>query len=116
MLYFGDFDPSGEGMVISLKERLCTLCSQPEIIKCALTRDDIQHYNLPPAEAKTTDTRSKAFIAEHGNICVELDALPPLVLRDRLLTEVKKRMNLDELQLVHEHEKVERAKLEELLQ
>ena len=41
VLYFGDFDPSGEDMVRSLRERLGFLGTSPEIIKCALTLDDV---------------------------------------------------------------------------
>ena len=44
ILYFGDFDPSGEDMVRSLPERLG---SYPEIVKCALTFDDVERYDLP---------------------------------------------------------------------
>jgi hypothetical protein len=36
VLYFGDFDPFGEDMVRSLRERLAHLGSRPEIIKSAL--------------------------------------------------------------------------------
>src|SRR5262249_2269963 len=53
VLYFGDFDPSGEDMVRSLRERLGELYSYPEIIKCALTLDDIRRYHLPTDFTKT---------------------------------------------------------------
>jgi hypothetical protein len=98
ILYFGDFDPSGEDMVRSLRVRLNEymeggedeigfLGSEAvdiEVIKCALTRDDIRRYQLPPDFAKKTDSRAKKFIAKHGDISVELDALPADVLRNRL--------------------------------
>jgi hypothetical protein len=35
ILYFGDFDPSGEDMVRSLRDRLDDQGSRPEITKCA---------------------------------------------------------------------------------
>ncbi len=47
ILYFGDFDPSGEDMVRSLRERLASLGSRPKIIKCALTFEDVHQYQLP---------------------------------------------------------------------
>lgn len=52
VLYFGDFDPSGEDMVRSLRERLCFFGISPKVIKCALTKDDIERYRLPPDFAK----------------------------------------------------------------
>jgi hypothetical protein len=111
VLYFGDFDPSGEDMVRSLAERLADCGSHPEIIKCALTYDDIQRYDLPPNFAKKTDTRSAAFIARHGDVSVELDALPADVLRDRLENEVKERMDLKALAKVRKQEDADRVQL-----
>lgn len=115
VLYFGDFDPSGEDMVRSLRERLGFFGEAPTVIKCALTMADIDRYHLPPDFAKKTDSRSKKFIAKHGDVSVELDALPATVLRDRLVTEIESRMDLDELEKVREKEADERAQLVELL-
>jgi len=109
VLYFGDFDPSGEDMVRSLGERLNDLGSRPEIIKVALTRRDIDDHGLPPDFTKSTDTRSAAFVAKHGDISVELDALPLQVLRDRIVREVEKRMDLKALTKVRAREERERA-------
>jgi len=111
VLYFGDFDPSGEDMHRSLKERLASLGCTPEVIKCALIPEDIERYDLPPALAKKTDTRTAAFVAQHGNVSVELDALPVKVLRARLTAEVESRMDLKALKRIKTLEKKERAKL-----
>lgn len=111
VLYFGDFDPSGEDMKRSLEDRLEILDCRPEVIKCALTRDDISRYNLPPNFTKKTDTRSAAFVAEHGDVSVELDALPADVLRARLEAEVRVRMDLDALAKVKKREDRDRAVL-----
>lgn len=115
ILYFGDFDPSGEDMVRSLSERLASLDCTPEIVKCALTLEDIQVYQLPPDLAKKTDTRTASFIARHGDISVELDALPPNVLRERLESEVRSRMDLGALEQIQEIEKHERDQITNLL-
>ena len=111
VLYFGDFDPSGEDMKRSLEDRLESLGCQPEVIKCALTRDDIRRYKLPPDFTKKTDTRSAAFVAEHGDLSVELDALPADVLRARLTAEVESRMDLKALAKIKEQENLDRAQL-----
>jgi len=115
VLYFGDFDPSGEDMKRSLEDRLKSLAFRPEVIKCALTRDDIERYKLPPDFAKKSDTRAAAFIAEHGDLSVELDALPVDVLRARLKTEVERRLDLGMLAKVKEQEGRDIARLTKLL-
>ena len=115
VLYFGDFDPSGIDIVRSLEERLASMNCYPEIIKSALTHDDIMSFNLPPAFTKRTDTRAAAFVATHGDIAVELDALPVDVLRDRLTEEVTSRMDMEALQKIKEREEAERARLVALL-
>ncbi len=111
ILYFGDFDPSGEDMVRSLEERLGFFDCFPNIVKCALTHEDIKRYNLPPDFAKTTDTRARAFIARYGNVSVELDALPISVLRERLISEVESHMDMEALEEVKETQEEERVKL-----
>ena len=111
VLYFGDFDPSGEEMVRSLRDRLAYFESRPEIIKCALTMSDIERYKLPPDFAKKTDSRAAKFIAKHGDVSVELDALPADVLIPRLVEEIERRMDTVELEQVRAKQEVERERL-----
>jgi hypothetical protein len=100
VLYFGDFDPSGEDMVRSLRQRLGWFGYTPDIIKCALTKADIERYQLPPDYAKKTDSRAAKFIARHGDVSVELDALPTPILQARLRDEIEKRVDMDALEAV----------------
>ena len=116
VLYFGDFDPSGEDMARSLLERLEFFRVSPEIIKCALTMDDIQRYQLPTDFTKTTDTRSAAFVAKYGDVAVELDALALDVLEERLVTEVEARIDIGALADVRAQETTDREKLVKLLE
>lgn len=115
VLYFGDFDPSGEDMVRSLRERIAHFECRPEILKCALTLEDVKRHKLPPDVTKATDTRRAAFVEMYGDISVELDALPIDVLRGRIVSEVESRMDLRALAKVRQVEKRERAKLGRLL-
>lgn len=116
VLYFGDFDPSGEDMVRSLRERIAVFECEPEIVKCALTLDDVERYRLPPDFTKPTDTRREAFVEKYGDISVELDALPVDILRERIVSEVERRMDLNALSKVRQVEKRERARLVRLLE
>jgi hypothetical protein len=115
VLYFGDFDPSGEDMARSLRDRLAFFEVYPEIIKCALTKDDIARYDLPPDFAKKTDSRAAKFIAKNGDVSVELDALPNDVLKNRLIEEVEARMDLGALGETKAVEESERSRLVEAL-
>jgi hypothetical protein len=115
VLYFGDFDPSGEDMVRSLRKRLEFFDCRPALVKCALTADDITRYHLPPDFTKPTDSRRAAFVAQHGDIAVELDALPIDVLRRRLEAAVSARMNLRALRKVQQVESRERTQLRKWL-
>lgn len=115
VLYFGDFDPSGEDMVRSLRERLAFFECYPKIVKVALTAEDISLYNLPPDFTKTTDTRRAAFVAKHGDVAVELDALPPNVLESRLENEVKARLDMEAMAEVLGQEQADKARLLDLL-
>jgi hypothetical protein len=58
ILYLGDFDPNGEDMVRSLRERLALLGSRPNIVKVALTFDDVYRYDLPPDFSPSLPTRA----------------------------------------------------------
>jgi hypothetical protein len=105
VLYYGDWDPSGADMDRSLKERLNYFGAYPHIIRCAITPDDIERYNLPPDPTKTTDSRSPAFIALHGRVSsVELDALPVRVLRARIQSEAARRIDRVALQAARDVE------------
>ena len=72
-------------------------------------------YQLPPDFAKRTDSRRAAFVAQYGDVAVELDALPAAVLRERLVTEVEARLDLADLAAVRREERADRVRLVELL-
>jgi hypothetical protein len=116
VLYFGDFDPSGEDMVRSLRERFKFFECHPEIVKCALTADDVAEYNLPPDFTKPTDTRRASFVARYGDMAVELDALPVNVLVERLREGIGARIDLEALGEVDAKEDRDREQLVAALQ
>lgn len=115
VLYFGDFDPSGHDMVRSLVERIGFFGTSPDMTICAILRSDISEYDLPPDFTKTTDTRRAAFVAEHGDIAVELDALPIEVLRERIRERVESHMDLDALEETKDQEADDQERIDELL-
>jgi len=80
IIYFGDFDPSGENIPDKMQERLYQdfNMSFTSFTKEALTMEQVDAWGLPPAPAKTTDTRTQGFIEKYGvGMQVELDAIKP---------------------------------------
>lgn len=74
ILYFGDYDPSGEDIPRSIEENLERFGVSVEIRRIALMEDQVIEMELPPAPAKDTDSRSAKWT---GLGQVELDAIPP---------------------------------------
>lgn len=75
IIYFGDYDPSGEDIPRALQENLENLgCSSIEVRRICLNEDQVIAWGLPPAPTKVTDSRS---INWDGLGQVELDAVKP---------------------------------------
>jgi len=117
ILYFGDFDPSGENIYQNLKESFPRdFGISLEIEKVALRFEDIERYQLPPNPAKKTDSRAGSFIEKYGDISVELDALPLPVLQKRIRESIHHRMDMEALLQVAQVEAKEKARLVSMLE
>jgi hypothetical protein len=79
ILYFGDYDPSGEDIPRSIKENIIRLgCFDIEVKRIALMKEQVIDLKLPPAPVKISDTRSAMWT---GLGQVELDAIEPNILQ-----------------------------------
>ena len=75
ILYFGDYDPSGEDIPRSIEENVKKLgCESIEVRRFALMENQVLAWRLPPAPAKETDSRTANW---DGLGQVELDAVKP---------------------------------------
>jgi hypothetical protein len=85
ILYFGDLDPSGKDMPRDIKARFDTLGIDLHVEEVALIKNDVIQYNLPRNPAKKSDSRKDWYIRKYDiDYGVELDALPPYVLREKI--------------------------------
>ena len=110
LLYAGDHDPSGEDIDRDFTPR--TNCWR-EVRRVALTADQVTAYALPPQPGKGTDSRAAGFIGRHGRLVqVELDALPPDVLRALYTDAVEEFWNDDAHEQELEREAAERRTLQ----
>jgi hypothetical protein len=92
IIYFGDFDPSGADIERNVGESLDTdFGVVMDIERIAITRDQIDKYHIPPAPAKTSDSRYEGFLEREGVAWqVELDAIEPKTLQKMIEGAIKK--------------------------
>lgn len=112
ILYFGDYDCSGEDIPRSIVENLERMGVEVELRRVALMESQVIAWELPPAPTKTTDTRSVKW---DGLGQVELDAVMPeqiVELLEEALDEIFDTELYDEL---IEQEKVEDAEFKAIL-
>jgi hypothetical protein len=110
---FGDHDPSGVLIPQTIERRLDEMCDQlgcnpPFIKRVALTEEMIATHDLPTRPTKREGNRHAAGFA--GN-SVELDALPPRVLRALVTDVIEDHISEHELKLLRVAEESEREQL-----
>jgi hypothetical protein len=78
--HFGDLDPSGVDAARDIEAKLRRYAPDAEIHfeRPAVTRSQVEEWDLPTRPTKQTDTRAKKF----NGTSVELDAIPADKLRD----------------------------------
>jgi hypothetical protein len=84
VFYISDFDPAGDRMPVALARQIEFWLAEYahdadiKLQTLALTREQVQHYQLPRVPIKDTDRRKADFEERHGEGAVELDALEAL--------------------------------------
>ncbi len=115
MLYFGDFDPSGVEMLKAMEETLSDELGVSNILfkRIALEVSDIIEYQLPhsPEALKKSDTRAAKHIAQYGQLAVELDALRPDILEQKIRVAIENEIDLGLYNIEQEKQAAELDKL-----
>ena len=106
ILYIGDLDPSGEDMVRDVRDRLELLTRgvDLEVVKLAITKEQVAQFNPPPNPAKMSDSRAAGFVAKFGQFSYEVDALPPDALGEMIQGAIINRIDFDAWHEVEEAE------------
>jgi len=85
IFYISDFDPGGAGMPVQFSRQIeywksfYDLQVDIKVMILALTKEQVEKYNLPGIPIKETDRRKAAFEKRHGaESACELDALEAL--------------------------------------
>ena len=109
LIYAGDFDASGEDIERDFEARAACFDGTRRV---ALTAEQVASYDLPPMPGKESDSRASGFVARHGRLVqVELDALPPEVLRALYQAAIDYYWDTSAYRAVMERERDERAGL-----
>jgi hypothetical protein len=87
IIYFGDYDPSGEDIPRSIEENIKRFgCEDIEIRRIALMESQVVEWKLPPAPVKEGDSRSAKW---DGLGQVELDAVSPEKLQQMCIDAIE---------------------------
>jgi hypothetical protein len=109
LYYFGDYDPSGVDISRVVEETIREFAPDAEIHfeRVAITPEQIEQYALPTRPTKATDSRGKDFEGDS----VELDSLPPDVLRELVEDCITQHIDFDTLDRLRVVEAAERETL-----
>jgi hypothetical protein len=117
ILYVGDWDPSGLHMSdVDLPRRLLGYGGKVNLVRLALTELDTRG-DLPSfmADTKSRDPRYRWYVDRYGSSCWELDALNPVILRDRVGQAILDRLVMDAWNRAEVAEAAERESLASIL-
>src|SRR5262245_36941242 len=107
--HFGDLDPSGVDAARDIETKLRRYAPGAEIHfeRPAVTREQVQQWNLPSRPTKMTDTRAKKFTGTS----VELDAIPAMKLRELVRNCIERHIDKKNYELLKITEASERELL-----
>jgi len=109
IFHFGDLDPSGVDAASDIEAKLRRYAPGAEIHfeRPAVTREQVEAWNLPSRPTKMTDTRAKKF----SGTSVELDAIPANTLRGLVRGCIERHVDQEQLAVLRAAEESERETL-----
>jgi hypothetical protein len=113
--HFGDYDPSGSSMTNSIGKQLREVAPtlKFEIVRAALTREQVDKYKLPTRPTKREgNTHAKTFSDSKS---VELDAMPADLLKQMVKTAINQHILDDDVAELRQDEDRERDELKALV-
>lgn len=117
-LYVGDWDCSGLHMSeIDLPHRITEYGGNVSVVRMALSQADVESGGLPSfdADTKQGDPRYQWFIRKYGATCWELDALSPVILRNRIRDAITSLLDVDTWNRMVDVEAAERESMSDVL-
>lgn len=119
ILYIGDWDCSGMNMSeVDLPKRMERYGGEATIERIALEAADVGPDTKLPwfhADDKVTDSRYEWFVSRYGKRCWEVDALSPVVLRQRLADRITALLDIDAWNRAIDVERAETESMREIM-
>jgi hypothetical protein len=112
IIYFGDYDPSGENIPESIQQTIAKMQTRVGLTRIALMEHQVVEWKLPPAPMKLTDSRSATWT---GIGQVEMDAVSPRKMQTMLREAIDDLFDLDLYDELKEIEKEEKAEYKRIL-
>jgi len=116
ILYFGDLDPRGRDIERFITETLEDFGVEVNVQRVALTKQQVEAYNLPPAPTKKTDTMARQWIETEGDAVWELDALEPNLLMQLVEQAVLQHFNQALFEKRNELQRQYREKINQIVE
>ena len=121
VLYFGDLDPSGWEMLPAMMKTLqeeMGLWKWVDGIRCALTPAQVEEHDLPHSidALKLSDPRAQKYMAQFGDLAVELDALSPATLTNVVREAIEDNLDMTTYTAEQEQEAEERDRIANMKQ
>jgi len=82
-----------------------------EVKRIALTIDQVKKHSLIPNPTKRVDSRSAKYVAQYGDQCWELDAIPPDELQKLVTSAIKQHIDPSRWNAALEREQKDQAAL-----
>jgi hypothetical protein len=115
---FTDYDPAGTNIADQVEQELSERAggdSMVHVERAAVTPEQIRVYGLPTRPTKQSRRKSLTYYeATHGSVSVELDAMPPDVLREEVRQRIERHMDpwrLEQMRMVEREEQEGLARL-----
>ncbi|MEI6084553.1 MAG: hypothetical protein WCS70_09660 [Verrucomicrobiota bacterium] len=120
ILYAGDHDPNGLDIERDIRQRLQGFMGRPvswERLAITsqefLSRADLTGFPVRQNDSKGWRTRCADYIARYGDKCIEVDALPPVEIRQRLKDAIESHINQTAWQNLQAVEEMERETIQQ---
>lgn len=111
-----DFDPSGITLAEDIAEKLEAFAGPVpvHVQRIALSREQVQLWDLPTHPVKATDSRGKRFKREHGDRVCDLEAVPPRELRNLVSKSIGEHVDPRKIQAAKRDEALQREAMASL--
>jgi hypothetical protein len=106
--YLGDHDPAGLEIESSLRDKLASFTAKDfDWQRLGITSADFADESLLGFAVKRSGSW-REYVAEYGNRCVEVDALPPSDIRERVKSAIESHIDAVEWEALQQTEELER--------